>query len=210
MKNVIKGSKLQLSEGSDRRNLLKRTLIDANDESRQIIENANAYAADLRKQTEIEAEAIKQEAYETGKGAALEEMMGFLMEARDIRNTTLAKTEQELLRLAVKLAERIIGNEVKSDKAVIVDIVSTALRNTKRQEKVTIRVSQSDYATVQERFIELSQSSRSTYVDIVPDPRVTIGGCIIESEVGTVDARLETQLRVLERALIGQTETKDI
>jgi type III secretion protein L len=43
-------------------------------------------------------------------------------------------------------------------------------------------------------------------VDIVPDPKVASGGCIIESEVGTVDARLETQLRALEKALLGQTE----
>jgi type III secretion protein L len=206
MKNIIKADKLQLPEGNQRRNLLKRSVIEANDEARQIIDKAETYAAELRQQVETEAEELREKAYEDGKGKALLEMTQMLIDTREIRDKTLSETEQDLLVLAVKLAEKIIGREIKNDKATVVDIVSNALRNAKRQDKLTIRVSQTDYATVQEKFIELSQSSRTSYVDIVPDPRVTLGGCIIESEVGTIDARLETQLRVLEKALLGQTE----
>ncbi|MCU0239318.1 MAG: FliH/SctL family protein, partial [Pyrinomonadaceae bacterium] len=137
-------------------------------------------------------------------------MYNFLLESREIREKTFVETEQDILRLSIKLAEKIIGQEIKSDKKVIAELVSNALRNTKRQDKITVRVNPNDFTTVQEHFAMLSQSSRSTYVDIVPDPRVSNSGCIIESEVGTVDARLETQLRALEKALLGQTERDDI
>jgi type III secretion protein L len=206
MKNIIKADKLQLPDNNQRRTLLKRSVIEANDEARQIIEKAQTYADELRLDAETEADLLRENAYQEGKGKALLEMTKILIDSREIRDKTLSETEQDILRLAVKLAEKIIGREIKTDKSAVVDIVANALRNAKRQDKLTIRVSQKDYSTVQEKFAELSQSSRTSYVDIVPDPRVTLGGCIIESEVGTIDARLETQLRVLEKALLGQTE----
>jgi type III secretion protein L len=206
MKNIIKADKLQLPENTQRRTLLKRSVIEANDEARQIIEKAQTYADELRLDVETEADLLRENAYQEGKGKALLEMTKILIDSREIRDKTLSETEQDILRLSVKLAEKIIGREIKTDKTAVVDIVANALRNAKRQDKLTIRVSQKDYSTVQEKFVELSQSSRTSYVDIVPDPRVTLGGCIIESEVGTIDARLETQLRVLEKALLGQTE----
>ena len=48
----------------------------------------------------------------------------------------------------------------------------------------------------------MDPAGRVRFLDIVADPKVNLGGCIIESESGAVDARLETQLRVLERAML--------
>jgi flagellar biosynthesis/type III secretory pathway protein FliH len=43
-------------------------------------------------------------------------------------------------------------------------------------------------------------------VRFVADDRVARGGCIIETELGVVDARLSTQLDAIERALRGEPE----
>jgi type III secretion protein L len=208
-KNIIKANKLQLTDGTQRRTLLKRSVAEAMEEAHQIIEDAKAYSEELRTKVNLEASELLEKAYQEGHEKALTDLNELLIEAREIRDRTLLETEQDILRLAVRLAEKIIGQEIKTDKKVIADIVANALRNTKRQEKLTIRVSQSDYTAIQEQFALLSQSSRSTYVDLVPDPRISLGGCIIESEVGTVDARLETQLKALEKALLGQTEKNE-
>jgi len=42
-------------------------------------------------------------------------------------------------------------------------------------------------------------------LEIVGDESVGRHGCVIETAVGRVDARLETQLAALERALMEQT-----
>jgi type III secretion protein L len=42
-------------------------------------------------------------------------------------------------------------------------------------------------------------------LDVVADETVGRHGCIIETAVGRVDARLETQLAALERALLQET-----
>jgi flagellar biosynthesis/type III secretory pathway protein FliH len=41
----------------------------------------------------------------------------------------------------------------------------------------------------------------SAVVEVCADPRVTAGGCVIETNAGNVDAQLETQLEVVLRQL---------
>ncbi len=109
-----------------------------------------------------------------------------------------------MLRLAVKLAEKIIGREIERDDAALADIVSAALRHARQQESLTVRVNPADLPRVQAHRERLDPSGRARFIDLVADPRVGHGGCVIEGESGTVDARLDTQLRVLERALLAR------
>ena len=39
------------------------------------------------------------------------------------------------------------------------------------------------------------------FLDVVPDASLERGACLLESELGVVDASLETQLKALENAL---------
>ena len=68
-----------------------------------------------------------------------------------------------------------------------------------------MRVNPADLPAVQAHRDRFDSVARARYIDLVPDPRISIGGCIIESEAGTIDATLATQLRVLERALLTRT-----
>ncbi len=101
----------------------------------------------------------------------------------------------------MKLAEKILGRELKSDRTAIVDIVNSALQYARQQENLVVRVNPAEIAVVQEHLEQLKSYTRSKFIDVTADPRVGIGGCLIESEVGTVDARLETQFRVLKKVL---------
>ena len=129
-----------------------------------------------------------------------------LLRSREVRDETLRKTEKDVLTLAVRLAEKIVGREIESDDKAIIDIVSTAMQNARQRERLTIKVNPADLPEVKKEAKQLKASAQTKYIDFVADPRVEKGGCLIESEVGTVDARLETQFRVLERALLAQSE----
>ena len=41
----------------------------------------------------------------------------------------------------------------------------------------------------------------ASFLDVVSDARLERGACLLESELGVVDASLETQLKALENAL---------
>jgi flagellar biosynthesis/type III secretory pathway protein FliH len=49
---------------------------------------------------------------------------------------------------------------------------------------------------------------RAQFIDFVADQGVKTGGCIVESESGTIDARIETQLRILENALLARVSSE--
>lgn len=186
------------------RGIVKRPVVDAREQARRIVADAEAYAARVRQSVEQVAREAHDVAYREGREQALTELNEHLLSARERRDTALADAERELLRLSVKIAEKIIGHELERDAATFAEIVSTALRYARRNETLTVRVNPDDLSLVQERRERLDSTGRARFIDIVADPHVKRGGCVIESESGTIDAQLETQLRVLERALLAR------
>jgi type III secretion protein L len=203
--NLIKNERKAVGNLGVKGKVVKNQIVSAQREAARILEEAEEFAAAIRREAETQAENLKAEAVREGTENALTEFERNLVESREIREKVWRETEKDLLRLAVRLAERIVGREIEKDDKTIVEIVSTALQNARQQEKLTVRVNPKDLPTI-ERQTERFSSGRIQFIDFVADPRVASSGCLIESEVGTIDARLETQLRVLERALLSQSE----
>ncbi|MBS1795824.1 MAG: type III secretion system stator protein SctL [Acidobacteria bacterium] len=205
--NLIKAGGRKFANGSvGRPKVIKNQILAAEREAHRILEEAEEFAAEIRREAREEAENLKAEAYREGRENALTEFETTLVETREIRERVFRETEKDLLRLAVRLAEKIVGREIDGDDKTVIDIVSTALQNARQQEKLTVRVNPKDLPTVERATQKFAHSGRVRFLDFVADPRVATSGCLIESEVGTIDARLETQLRVLERALLSQSE----
>lgn len=185
--------------------IVKRQVVEARDEAKRLRTEAEREASEIVARARESSRELRESAYRSGREAALGELNRLVVAATEQRDQSLANAERDLLRLSVRIAEKIIGGELRSEPETIRQIVSTALRTARQQESLTVRVNPADAEVVQRFRQQLSSSARAQYIDIVPDPRVTPGGCIIETEAGTVDAQLETQLRVLERALLERT-----
>ena len=210
LKNLIKndGRKI-VSTQSPNRKVLKNQIVSARDEAAKILEEAEDFAAEIRREALEQAELLRAEAYREGTDKAVIEFEQNILDVREIRERVWRETEQDLLRLSIRLTEKILGREIKNDKKAIVNIVVAALQNARQQEKLTVRVNPADLPVVEKEVENLTRTGRVRFMDFIADPRVSEGGCLIESEVGTIDARLETQLRVLERALLSQSEGEE-
>lgn len=209
LKNLIKGDGRKLISSPTNRKVLKNQIVFAREEAARILEEAEEFAAEIRLEAQKEAENLRAGAYRDGVEKAVTEFEKNLLEVREIRDRVWRETEQDLLRLSIRLTEKILGREIKSDKKAVADIVAAALQNARQQEKLTVRVNPSDLPVVEKEVEHLTRTGRVRFMDFVADPRVSEGGCLIESEVGTIDAQLETQLRVLERALLSQSEGEE-
>lgn len=210
LKNLIKtDGRKTVSTPTPNRKVLKNQIIFAREEAARILEEAEEFAAEIRLEAKEDAENLRAEAYRSGVEKAVTEFEQNLLEIREIRERVWRETEQDLLRLSIRLTEKILGRELKSDKKAVADIVAAALQNARQQEKLTVRVNPADLPVVEKEIENLTRTGRVRFMDFVADPRVSEGGCLIESEVGTIDARLETQLRVLERALLSQSEGEE-
>lgn len=114
-----------------------------------------------------------------------------------------------MLKLSIKLAEKIIGREVQQDEMTRGEIVLNALRQARQQEMLTVRVNSGDLPLVEQMRERIDAFGRAKYIDFIADQSVREGGCIIESQSGTIDARLETQLRILESTLLARVSGGD-
>ena len=197
---IIKGAPTNGS--SIRGSITKKQIVEARAEAQRLVAAAEVEATAIRQSAEALAHERREAAYREGYEAALLEWNDLLLDARECRDGALSGIEQDVLRLSVKIAEKIIGREIKRDPGTLADIVATALRNVRRNELVTLRVNPADAGTVESQREKLDPAGRARFLEVVADPRVATGGCVIESESGAVDAQLETQLRVLERALL--------
>ena len=111
--------------------------------------------------------------------------------------------DNAVVTLAIAIARRIVARDIDIEGAVLTRL-REALKKIIGVEKVKIHVSPAD-----EEYIREHRNNLGTYADSVreiaiePDEKVERGGCIIESELGNIDARVSTQFELVEEALIG-------
>lgn len=137
--------------------------------------------------------------------SALAEVTRLLVSARVEAEAERAAAKDAALVLARKIAEKIIGRAVALDPAVMGEIVGQALAASRvRGGAVVLRVHPDDLAAVERTRPEwLARVAAGANVRVVADASVGRHGCVVETPVGRLDARLETQLDALERVLRG-------
>lgn len=185
-------------------NLLKNQIWQAQEEAREILRWSRQTAEDTITQAEQAAEEIRREAYDAGRAEAEREWIDNLLLIKEQRRQNLASIERDVLQLSVKIAEKIIGKELQLNPEIRAEIVFNALRQVRQQERLTVRVSQEDLALVEQMRQRIDSYGRHRDIDFVADRAVRAGGCIVESQSGTTDARVEIQLRILENALLSR------
>ena len=89
------------------------------------------------------------------------------------------------------------------DETLILRIVKNALKVARNQKQVTVRVSPDQVAVVQENLGPILADFPATgFIDVTADSRIKTNGCIVESDVGVVDASIEVQLAAMKRSLM--------
>lgn len=164
-------------------------------------------AALIMDEARHEAERLRTQAQNEGRERGLAAVSELLITARAHAARVRNNAQDDLRVLAVRIAEKILGRELTQSPEVITDIVIEALSHAGSPKEVLIRVHPDDLKALERgrpRLVE--RCARAQAVQLRPDPQVGRGGCIIETELGTVDARLPVQLAAIERALTGRAE----
>ena len=189
-------------------------LLSAHAEAAEIVEDATIQAETLRAaawqegfhagsveaRTSVDAElraewAVRQEALRS----EIDVIAGDIGAAREALWRT---QETEMVALALDIARQVIKTEVAENPAVIHAVLANALRRITDKDNVRVRVSVSDAPRVKEAREDLMEVVDGLrFIEIVADRRVGDGGCVIETNAGTIDAKIETQIAEVARAL---------
>jgi flagellar biosynthesis/type III secretory pathway protein FliH len=79
--------------------------------------------------------------------------------------------------------------------------VEEILARVKEGRELTIRVARDDVPVIRKFEGELREALQGRKFEIVADSRVELGGCIVETNTGSLDGRFEVQLRELYETL---------
>ncbi len=155
-----------------------------------------------------EAEA-RQSGYREGEAAAEQRLEGPLREAvaKALQTATemaalgpriRRQAEEDLVRLAVAIARRILGRELNTDPEALLGLVKAALNRLEIREVTRLRVNPAETGFVQQGLDGLALPRK---LDVVPDAQLERGALVLETTRGSLDASVETQLQEIERGL---------
>jgi type III secretion system HrpE/YscL family protein len=197
---IIKAT-AEAEPAGDALKLVKKDAFAAMLDAVTILDTAREQARAIQRDAEDRAAKSIEEARSKGRQEGLERYLKAIVEAQQALDAFYDTAEPELVRLAGGIARKIVGEELQTSPETIVKIVREALATGRHARQIAIRVYPTDVAEIRAHVAQLGLAA-SCDVQVIPSDAVGNGGCTIESEFGIIDARLDTQLRVIEGSLL--------
>ncbi len=173
-------------------------LADAHARARALVEEgaarADALAQDVRKRAHAEGFQAGRDAADREMNDMLVTMRGLLEMGRAERHKLMESAEPELVRLAVGIAERVLHQQIALDRGVVVEMAKVAIARLIERDSVTVRVNPADLERMRDHRDELIALGDIRNLRVVEDQRVDRGGVVVDTDAGTIDARISTQL----------------
>jgi flagellar assembly protein FliH len=185
-------------------------------------ERANRIIEEAKRRTSL----IESEAYEKGFAQGekdgfemgskklekiLDRILGTLQDMVAYRQEFIKKYEKDMLHLIRAIAEKVVRVAVRVDNQIVRETILEAFSLAADRSEVTVRVNPEEVEYVKEIRPEfLDRISELKSITIESDPSITRGGCFMETTFGNVDARLETQLQKITKAVEHAFEEESV
>lgn len=128
----------------------------------------------------------------------LENVDKLLISIGDLKKELIAQNESHLVQLAFQMAKRLAHVEVQADPKVVVDVIRQAIEHAQVEESVTVQV-----APEQLEFLESLKKETGREFEFMkklklePVANVSLGGAVITTNYGEIDARFEERVNKL-------------
>ena len=190
----------------------------ARTQSQEIVNEAEKKAADIIDKAEQSEAATQKKAFTEGFDAGreagykegkaevsrlIERLHTMLERTMDKRQQILAETEQQIVDLVLLMTRKVVKVISENQRNVVTSNIIHALRKVKGRADVILRVNLADVGLTTEHTKDfLAAAENIKNITVVEDLSVDAGGCIIETDFGSVDARLASQLHELEQRIL--------
>lgn len=167
--------------------------------------DAQLEAAEIRASATAEAEQIRQAAhakgFAAGKAAAARQLFDLVAVQAELGK----RAEHDATQAALLVAGQLLGVTLSTEPDKILALLKPHLVRMRRAQRIVLRLHPDDAAWLQAHPEPLSelreQHTLASSLELRSDPTITRGGCVVESNIGDLDARVETRLTLLASAL---------
>ncbi|MBW2654906.1 MAG: hypothetical protein JRC91_08240 [Deltaproteobacteria bacterium] len=132
---------------------------------------------------------------------AAESLAKLTRELNVLKEDFLKDAEKEIIDLVFLIAGSVIHKEVKTDRDVILSVISDAMRTIQEKKNVSIRLNPEDYRYMTEAKSDFLDSFKDILIE--KDEGIDQGGAVIKTHSGTLDARLDQQLKKIRDQVSG-------
>ena len=156
-------------------------------------------AREARARKEGREEGLAQSRAEFEKKLAGEKQ-ALVQAARDFareRETYFHRVEAEVVSLALAIARKILHREAQVDPLLLAGVVRVGLDNVTAGTRVRLRVHPDQIQAWQAFFSQ--QPDLQSLPELMGDATLGPGRCMLETELGSTDLTLETQLKEIEQ-----------
>ena len=118
------------------------------------------------------------------------------------KTTIYKNAEKKILDLSLVISKKIICSEVLINKDIVIAVLKESLKKIMNDEKITIKINPDDLKFINENEEVFNNiCSKNNTVKFIEDDDVELGGCLIETESGIIDGRIESQFNVIEETI---------
>ncbi len=173
--------------------------LEALGDAQALVEAARRRADDIVAGAQAAFEAERERGHAEGRAQAQAEAAERMLEAVGRTITYFAGVEASIIDLVMQSMRKLIAGYDSRDQVEMV--VRGALSVVRNQKQVTLRLHPDDVGAAQARLNDwLADFPRMGCVDVVDDARLERGACIVESDIGLVEASMESQLAAMRKA----------
>jgi flagellar assembly protein FliH len=173
-------------------------------EAERIIAQAEEHAAIIEQVSSDKAVNTAKMQLEAEHAAKFDELRAeyaaSIAELAAARERFTAGVEAELVQLALQIAKKVVAREVSIDRDIALTLVKVSLGKLHNRSVAEIHLNPDDYAYVKNHLDKLDYRGQ---IELVEDKSISPGGCLVHTETGDIDARIESQFDEISHGLLN-------
>ncbi len=203
----------------DRRKSAAQIKVEAGRQAEQILSDARQKAQQLITAAEQEAETIiaqahdqlneaMEKAHQMGLQEAEEETRTILQTVNSMldqvsswKEEVITQSQDVVIEIIREISQTMFGSGLVLNNEALQQNLNRILENAKNIGNLKLYLNPNDAVNLDPYWREFQASMTGNLVQIVPSEGITPGGCFIHGEMGSVDARIETQMRTIMETL---------
>ncbi len=108
--------------------------------------------------------------------------------------------ERIVVDLALAIAEKVVRKEIVQSRAIS-DVLQESLRRVMGANRIIIKINPEDLDELNSESDQLFKDDSFAKIKFEPDRKIERGGCLVETEIGNVDARVSSQFSEVKKSL---------
>jgi flagellar assembly protein FliH len=124
-----------------------------------------------------------------------------LEEVAFLREKLIKAAERDLVELSIEIAKKLVHREIQIDEKIIATLVRVALERLAVKNGIKVTVNPLDAKILDDELQDLLGEEGA--IDLKTDEELRRGDCVVESDYGSIDARISQQFKEIEEGLLS-------